>query len=697
VNTHSYRAKDGTLITGIPDDVGDNDPRLFDFYKQMKSAGQSTAQFGQLQLTPEQAAAVDPESAGYVPPVAAPAGRVTDLVMHETRPAGVVGDTMQGIAQGTQALGRGMVKGAMSVPTMVADPVTVLINKILPPEYQQLPPSEGLNIILKGLGVPESETKTQEILEAVGMGLGSAAAGVGTGAAMAAGAPALGMGNFMQETGKALASGPVQQLLGGAGSSVASTVAAQKGAGPLAQFGAGLAGGVAGSAAGNALNLMPADVNPMQSTVDASGKLRTQLMTSDVIPPKTFAAKTGQALGEKIPVVGTGPVRAAQQADRIADVKDLLRQFGADDAAAASDDVMRDVIAKRAGNFKRWEGMKQEALQSVEDAKPGATVPMTKTVKSIDDSIAYLKSLNNAEVEPAIAKLLNWKGAVQNQTPVNVLTNKQMLGDIFEAPELGSVKKVMAKELKKTYDAVKNDLSDFIGEAGGEQAKNKWGIANKEETKLFKELELGILESTLEKGVDRPEVVKNMLFNKDKSVIQALNKNLTAKGRESARAAIMQEVGKKIGDEASPEKFLSEMRKLKNGGDPVGVFFTGDDLKAIEGLTRVLKATTRASQAALNPPTGVQAVIPLSIIGMGGGSVALEKLYGQGLPGLLASIGLVGAAGGGARLYESPTVRNILMKLPTVRPGSVEEGALFKRLLEASQAVKPKKDETNER
>lgn len=210
---------------------------------------------------------------------------------------------------------------------------------------------------------------------------------------------------------------------------------------------------------------------------------------------------------------------------------------------------------------------------------------------------------------------------------------------------------------------------------------------------MMGDLDLGILKTTLEKGVDRPEVVKNMLFNKDRSVIQALNKNLTAKGRESARAAVMQEVSKKIGEEASPERFLTELRKMKAGGDPVGVFFTGDDLKAIEGLTRVLKATSRASQAGLNPPTGVQAVIPLSLIGMGGGSVALEKYFGQGLPGLLASVGVVGAAGGAARAYESPAVRNILMKLPTVRPGSVEEAALFKRLLEAAQSIELKQSE----
>jgi hypothetical protein len=100
----------------------------------------------------------------------------------------------------------------------------------------------------------------------------------------------------------------------------------------------------------------------------------------------------------------------------------------------------------------------------------------------------------------------------------------------------------------------------------------------------------------------------------------------------------------------------------------------------------VLKATSRASQANLNPATGQRAVPYLGAIGIGGGALALEKLFGAGIPTFLASVGTIGAAGGLARLYESPTFRNILMKLPTVAAGSVEEAGLFKRLAEIAQA-----------
>jgi hypothetical protein len=245
------------------------------------------------------------------------------------------------------------------------------------------------------------------------------------------------------------------------------------------------------------------------------------------------------------------------------------------------------------------------------------------------------------------------------------------------------LKRTASSELKKTYEAVRDDLTDFIGAAGGAQAKAKWGIANAQETKLFNELDLKILENTLDQGNTRPEVVKNMLFNKDRSVIQALNRNLTARGRASARTAVMQEVAKKVGEDASPEKFVSEIKRLKNSGDPVGVFFSGDDLQAVEGLGRVLKATQRASQAALNPATGVQAVLPLGVMGGAG----LASYFGGGPEGFIGAMGTVGGAGLAARVYESAPVRNILTQIPKVKPGSAEEQALFKRLLEAAQAV----------
>jgi hypothetical protein len=43
----------------------------------------------------------------------------------------------------------------------------------------------------------------------------------------------------------------------------------------------------------------------------------------------TFIGKSAQAIGERIPITGTGPVRAAQQTERINAVKSLAQEYGA--------------------------------------------------------------------------------------------------------------------------------------------------------------------------------------------------------------------------------------------------------------------------------------------------------------------------------------------------------------------------------
>lgn len=100
----------------------------------------------------------------------------------------------------------------------------------------------------------------------------------------------------------------------------------------------------------------------------------------------------------------------------------------------------------------------------------------------------------------------------------------------------------------------------------------------------------------------------------------------------------------------------------------MGVFFRGDDSQRVEGLLRALKLTKRAQDAAIMPSNGVQAMPWVA-----GG--ALATVLGP-VKGAAATAGI----GGLARAYESAPVRNLLMKLPTVKPGSAEEGAIFKRL-----------------
>jgi hypothetical protein len=189
------------------------------------------------------------------------------------------------------------------------------------------------------------------------------------------------------------------------------------------------------------------------------------------------------------------------------------------------------------------------------------------------------------------------------------------------------------------------------------------------------------LKSVLKRGEATPEVVGNMLFSKKPSEVSQLYASLTPAGRDRARTAILAKAAEKStvdvaeGAVVSPDRFANEVKRM---GTSVGVFFNGDDLKQVEGLTRVLNITKRAAEASALPPTGVQAAIPV-------GAAALSSFFGGGLSGFLATLGAAGTVGVAARAYESAPVRNLLIQMQKTKAGSPEEAAIFKRLASVIQ------------
>jgi hypothetical protein len=401
-------------------------------------------------------------------------------------------------------------------------------------------------------------------------------------------------------------------------------------------------------------------------------------MTSDVVPPRTFASKWLQTIGERIPGAGTGGIRQTQQTERIDAVRNVLLDFGADDAARASDDVMKDLATKRGADLAKYSGAKTEVIERLGQT---GTVPMTNTVKAIDDEIAKLQGLKTQEVAPIIERLTDWKAALQDQNLINVEALRKQIGESFKAPELASVRGIGEKALSNIYKPLKQDMQSFITQVGERRDVTKWKVADKRLSDLAGELDMSTLKSVLRRGDETPEVVANMLFSKKPSEVRQLYASLTPTGRERARAAILSRAAEKAtenvseGTVVSPDKFANEVKRL---GTSVGVFFNGDDLKQVEGLVRVLNITKRASAAAAAPPTGVQAAIPVS-------AAALSSFFGGGLPGFIATLGAAGGVGVAARIYESAPVRNLLMKIAQTTPGSKKESALLASLTSAIQ------------
>jgi hypothetical protein len=580
--------------------------------------------------------------------------------------------------------GRAAAQGAAGLVGIAYDPIAVVQNYLFGTEVQPL--REQVKKALKDLGVPEPESAMERVIGAIGEG----AIGAGGQAALARGATNL-MTGGAQQVARQLAAQPAAQVAAGGGAGGSAQAAGEMGAGPLAQTGAALVGGALAGRAATTTAQAPSSALPQ--AVREAEDAGVRVMTTDVLEPTTFAGRWLQRTGEMIPGAGTGGPRAAQQQERIDASTDLLRNYGVAEASAADNTVIsnvaKDLLGRRSENLTKYTGMKTDVIEGLKDAGP---VDVTRTVSAIDDEIASLRGLRSEAYAPVIARLEDWKRAITGSREVTLpdgttqiqargqpITNIEQLrkdvGAAFTSPELSSVRTTGEKALSRIYAPLREDMGDFIKANGQRRDFDKWNIANKQLSQMAGELELGVLKNALAKGEATPEVVRSMLISAKPSDVKVLYRGLSSEGKRNARTAVLQEAFNKVGgnfENLSPDQFKRQLIRLAS---PIGVFFSGQDLKAVEGLVRTLKMTERAGQAAVSPPTGVQAVPVV------GAAVLTDILGGAGA-------GIVGGAtiGGAARLYESAPVRNLLLKIPQATAGSPEELELIKRLGDAIRA-----------
>jgi hypothetical protein len=578
-------------------------------------------------------------------------------------------------------------QGLAGIGGIVYDPIAAVQNYLFGTETQPL--REQVKRALTDLGVPEPETATERVIGAISEG----AVGAGGQAALARGAERVLTAGSQRVAGQLAAQPGAQAAAGGTGGGAAQVVA-EAGGGPGAQLAAGLAGGVAGGrAAGIRTEAPPAAV---PAAVREAEDVGIRVMTTDVLQPTTFAGRWLQRTGEMIPGAGTGGPRAAQQQERIDASVDLLRNYGVTEVSAADNtiisNVAKDLLARRGENLTKYTGMKNEVIERL--SQPTTTVPVAKSVAKIDEEIARLNSISPTQFKPVIDRLITWRDDLTGTREINLPNGqkqvvqqgqplatievlRKQIGEAFADPSLAAVRSEGEKVLSRIYAPLREDMADYIKANGQRRDFDKWNIANKQLASMAGELELGAMKAALAKGDTSPEVIRTMLFSAKPSDVKALYRGLSAEGKRNARTAVLQEAFNKVGgnfENLSPDQFKRQLIRL---GSPIGVFFSGQDLKAVEGLTRALKMTEQAGRAGVSPPTGVQAVPVV------GAAVLTDILGGAGA-------GIVGGAtiGGIARLYESAPVRNILLKLPQVAKGSQQEQELIKQLTVALRAEK---------
>ena len=409
-----------------------------------------------------------------------------------------------------------------------------------------------------------------------------------------------------------------------------------------------------------------------QNVIDAGKQAGVRVMTTDVKPPSTAMGKLTQNISEKIPIAGTGGVRAAQQGQRLDAIRTVLRDYGGEDVSTLFDDAPTAIHDVSAELSKQRGAMLDAFTRSKAAIKAkfgGSPVPAPLTSQAIDQQIARLQGINADKLAPVIRELEAFKANLASGKNLDQIEeNRKILGAMFESPDLASVKDVGQKAINAIYDPLRSDITNFIRSKGGDQVAAKWTRANDSLSAMAGELKDKRFAKVLRTGELTPENVGNMLFSKNRSDVQRLYANLNDAGKARARAAVLQRAFDKSINSAtglSAETFVNNMKAL---GNSVGVVFEGADKARIEGLTRLLDATRRAAGASALPATGAQNTPIL-------GGYALGTLFGK------AALPAAAVGGVFARAYESATVRNLLVGLSKTQPGSKAEGAIMKRLM----------------
>ena len=553
------------------------------------------------------------------------------------------------------------------------------------------------------LGTDLSTNLGETFREATGAPTGDPLASAITRGAMGAIVPTAGAATLLPRVApsaardvlSALATQPLQQVAGGAGAGFGAEVAREQGGGPLAQVAAGLVGGVGGAGlAGATRSLTAPRAAPPRGVAEAEAA-GIPVMTSDVVPPETFATRTAQQVSERIPVVGTGGMRTAQQTAREDAVTQLIRDFGAEDVIPKQ--IADELRIKREADLTKYNTMKNEALA---EASGAGVVPVPKLLAAIDKQIADLSRKRTGPADEAIVKLQEIRAKAIEPRDLEAVEGlrRDELGPAFKdaALSVGASDRVKSA-VKALYDPLRQDMGDFIGENAGRAAKNRWGIANARLSEGMDELNRNALKAALREAETTPEKVDTLLFSTKPSDVAALYRNLTPTGKAAARASIIRRAAEQSTvrtadgtldlEKISPDKFAMEIGRL---GKSIGVTFPSEELTRVKGLVDAIRLTQRAGQANVLTQSGQQTWYQALLPGLlGGGAGLAGGGIAGGLTGLVAVPLTMGAI---ARVFESKPVRDLALKMGRVK--EPEKAATAKRLISAINAASGQETET---
>ena len=448
------------------------------------------------------------------------AGELEELVVPKLQDEDFVKSVTDETVRQLGLTARSMAEGGANLVGIVYDPIANMINLAsqMTNNPQNIKPlGMQMTNLLNNLGIPNPENATERIVNMVGQGMTSAGGSAQISRQLA---------NFLQGTAKKVATimsaKPGLQTVSGGGAGASGQGAAELGYGPVTQFISALLGGLStgiilspkGSTA-NIDDLVETIPTTTKETIQQAKNLGVDVMTTDAIPPSTFAAKWLQQTSEFIPFFGTGGLRKAQQDQRISAISDLVRTYGVkfgNDKDILTD-VSKSLLAKRGSDLTKYTKMKKSVTENP-DLNQAGKVDVSNTIKQIDEEIFKLQSLRSAQTKEAIDVLKDWKKSLVNQNLANVEALRKFIGQAFEAPNLANIRTIGEQALNRIYAPLKEDMRQFIINFGKKNDIKRFDVSFNKLADLAGELDNNALSGVLKKGDQTPEIVERLLFSK---------------------------------------------------------------------------------------------------------------------------------------------------------------------------------------
>jgi hypothetical protein len=598
---------------------------------------------------------------------------------------------------------------------LVADPMVRGLNLLT--GRNDMVTSEFLASIFDKLGVARPQTKADQLVTNMAEGVADYGAMYGLGnwlksVNLLGTNPGVGMKNFLTETlkldknvlkavGKTLEAQPVRQAVAtatGIGASGLTEEALKDSEmGPVKKMLATTGVGLLTDVATQSLMAILAKKAPMlrKKAIDGTPftpKEKDVIKTLDSEGLKATAIEVQNVTGVKSKKrvnqitrrVSGGDDAGQQLFDRAAEVRDKVATVLDDaDMPINTTELSKEGYGKKL--LKEFSEKRGDEVKSLTKAKK-EVITKLDTGKSVDTSevVKYMQELateyiDDSDLAPLAKKLNNWASEIDGKTFAQIeqkrsLIGSQLSGDVFK--DMGSIP---ADIKKKVYAGVKKAQLEHIKKYGTKQDLSKWKYANGKLKLLVNDFQDKSISKIMDEAYNKPrnqtpETMINSLLNSEPSTVKKFMKRQTPKGRAVAEEYFIFDFMKhQEGNKLSGTALNKALRKR---GEQLGIVIGQERLDVLNGAKKYFDYTAPSVEFADNFTGGGQKI------------TGTAKVMGQSMQSRnIMDIALSPIVDRYAKWAERPAVRDILLKMDRLPPGSPKMAQLAKTLSRLNQQI----------